>query len=137
MYYTITNIETNSTIGGTSTKIGGTDYGTEYESLIFETQEIELEPGKYKIEFTYRKDSSTSRGLDKGYIRNLEINTNNYKVIGDERTVVTDENGKINLNLKTVLCASFQSVDNPQLLWITVWITGKICARYRVFRHCG
>lgn len=100
LYYTITNIETNSTIGGTSTKIGGTDYGTEYESLIFETQEIELEPGKYKIEFTYRKDSSTSKGLDKGYIRNLKINTNNYKVIGDERTVVTDENGKINLNLK-------------------------------------
>ena len=100
LYYVITNIDTNDTIGGTSTKIGGTDYGEEYENLVFETVEVELDPGRYNIAFVYRKDSSQSVGLDKGYIKNLKINTSNYKVIGDERVVVTDENGKINLNLK-------------------------------------
>ena len=92
LYYTITNLDTNETIGGTNTKIGGTSYGIEYDSLKYNAIEEDIEPGKYKIEFVYRKDSSSSRGLDRGYIKNI-------KLTNGERGVKTDKDGKIRLSL--------------------------------------
>lgn len=69
VYYTITNTKDNSTIGGTSTKIGGNSSITDYNDLSFETVTEELEAGTYKIAFTYRTDGSNSEGLDSGFVK--------------------------------------------------------------------
>ena len=95
LYYTITNVKTNATIGGVDTKIGGTGYGTNYNSLVFLNNEIDLTPGTYKVEFKYVKDSSQKSGLDRGYIKNV-------KLVSD-RVVKTDKNGELSLNLATGL----------------------------------
>ena len=73
LYYTITNVDSGATIGGTSNKIGGTSYGTQYDSLSFDHVTVSLQPGTYKMEFTYTKDGSVSNGLDRGYVKNLKL----------------------------------------------------------------
>ena len=72
LYYTITNVDTNATIGGTSTKIGGNSSITNYESLSFTTVTRDLDAGTYKISFTYHKNGSTNSGLDSGFVRNIK-----------------------------------------------------------------
>lgn len=100
VYYTITNLDTNKTIGGTSTKIGGTSYGTTYDTLKFNEVSIELEAGTYIVEFTYRKDSSADKGLDAAFVRNINIDVELSPI---EKTgyyaVTTDSNGQITANL--------------------------------------
>ena len=93
LYYRVINTVTDEIIGGTNTKISGTSYGTEYESLIFKNKQIELEPGTYNIEFVYYKNSYSNSGTDRGYVKNL-------KLISADKTVKTDKNGKIRLSLK-------------------------------------
>lgn len=90
VYYTITNVDTNAIIGGTSNKIGGINYGTTYESLQFTKVEQELQPGTYTITFTYRKDGSVDRGTDSGYVRDIEVRS--YRI-------ATNEKGEISANL--------------------------------------
>ena len=92
-YYTITNVKTGGTIGGTNTKIGGTSYGTGYNSLRFNSVEQKLNAGTYKISFTYRKDSSGHTGLDRAYVKNVKIA---YKKI-TEIPYLTDENGSLKI----------------------------------------
>ena len=92
LYYTITNVNTGATIGGTNTKIYGTTYGTNYNNLQYEEISIELEEGTYNIEFVYKKDGSTNTGLDRGFVKNVRI-------IDSERGIKTDSNGKIRLSL--------------------------------------
>lgn len=98
VYYTITNLETNKTIGGTSTKIGGTSYGTTYDTLKFNEVSVDLEAGSYIVEFTYRKDSSVNSGLDAAFVKNIR-----FEQIPVEKTgyyaVTTDSNGQITANL--------------------------------------
>lgn len=100
VYYTITNLETNKTIGGTSTKIGGTSYGTTYDTLKFNEVSVDLEAGTYIVEFTYRKDSSENSGLDAAFVRNINIDVELSPI---EKTgyyaVTTDSNGQITANL--------------------------------------
>ena len=93
LYYTITNVNTGATIGGTSTKIGGYTSGDTYETLKFTTKTIELEAGTYNIVFTYKKDGSTSKGLDTGYVRNIKIAGSGYYAL------TTDENGEFTASL--------------------------------------
>lgn len=100
VYYTITNTKTNKVLAGTgeTTKIGGTSYGSAYESLKFMEKAVDIPAGSYKIEFIYRKDGSGNTGLDAAFIRNIrlepkEIETTGYYV------VTTDENGNITANL--------------------------------------
>ena len=72
LYYTITNIATNSTFDGENyetgnndfTRIYGTSYGTDYNSLTYITKNHFLLPGTYNIRFTYHKSNSTDEGLD-------------------------------------------------------------------------
>ena len=92
-YYTITNVKTGEKIGGANTKIGGTSYGTGYNSLRFNSVEQKLNAGTYKISFTYRKDSSGHTGLDRAYVKNVKIA---YETI-TEIPYVTDENGSLKI----------------------------------------
>ena len=93
LYYTITNINTKETIGGTSTKIGGYTSSDTYETLNFTTQEIDLTAGTYNIVFTYKKDNSGNNGLDAGFVRNVQIAGNGYYGLR------TDGNGEITASL--------------------------------------
>ena len=99
VYYTITNTKDNSTIGGTSTKIGGNKEVTDYNDLSFETVTEELEAGTYKIAFTYRTDGSNSEGLDSGFVKNIKLEGMNTQI----PVVKTDENGEISYGLKAGL----------------------------------
>ena len=99
VYYTITNTKDNSTIGGTSTKIGGNSSITDYNDLSFETVTEELEAGTYKIAFTYRTDGSNSEGLDSGFVKNIKLEGMNTQI----PVVKTDENGEISYGLKAGL----------------------------------
>ena len=96
VYYTITNLDTNKTIGGTSTKIGGTTYGTSYNGLKFLEVAVDMDAGRYKIEFIYRKDGSAHNGLDAAFIKNIrfkKVQKTGYYA------VTTDSNGQITANL--------------------------------------
>ena len=113
LYYTITNLDNYSTIGGFSTRIGGTEYGTDYNNLTYNNVEVDLEPGEYKIEFKYYKNSSTSTGLDRGYVKNIRL-------ISDDKTVKTDKDGKIRLSLveglyKAVETQPLEGYATPEL----------------------
>ena len=84
IYYTITKDGTTMSDTGTSTKIGGTTYGTTESALTYLNVIKELEPGTYKLTFTYRKDSSSSKGTDTGYVKNIKF----YKDIQTEITEI-------------------------------------------------
>ena len=99
VYYTITNTKDNSTIGGTSTKIGGNPSITDYNNLVFETVTEELEAGTYKIAFSYRKNGSGDKGLDAGFVKNIKLEGMNTQI----PVVKTDENGEISYGLKAGL----------------------------------
>ena len=105
VYYTIKNVDTQATIGGTSTKIGGTAYGFSYNILKYNTVEQKLDPGTYTIEFTYKKDGSGHTGLDRAFVKNVKYKTVE-KIFEPERVVAqgteTINNGvpEINFNIE-------------------------------------
>ena len=90
IYYTITKDGNNLTDTGTSTKIGGTSFGTDESSLTYNNVTKVLEPGTYTITFTYIKDSSGDSGTDAGYVKNLNIK---YGATYTKEEVYTEENG--------------------------------------------
>ena len=71
LYVTITNIET----GGVeeSYRLSSTIYGTAYENLVYVDYDKELEEGRYKVILTYSKNGSSNSGLDKGYVKSVEV----------------------------------------------------------------
>ena len=73
LYYTIYKDGTALSDTGTSTKIGGNYSITDESNLTYTKVTKTLEAGTYYIEFSYRKDSSTHKGLDRGYVKNLII----------------------------------------------------------------
>ena len=73
LYYTIYKDGTALSGTGTSTKIGGYSSSDTENNLTYKTVTKTLEAGTYYIEFTYRKDSSGNKGLDRGYVKNLII----------------------------------------------------------------
>ena len=85
IYYTITKDGTTISGTGDSTKIGGTTYGTTEDAISYTNKSIDLDPGNYKITFTYRKDGSVQKGTDRGYVKNLSI------LEGVEYTQVVDK----------------------------------------------
>lgn len=115
VYYTITNLDTNKTIGGTSTKIGGTANGTVYSSLKFDEVSVDLEKGKYKIEFVYRKDGSGDRGLDAAFIRNVRFEPKAVEKTG-YYAVTTDSNGQITANLPEGLYKAIEIYTNDRYI---------------------
>lgn len=70
-YYTIKKDGITVDGTGTSTKIGGTNYGTSDDSIKFLHVDKELESGEYQLIFTYSKDGSASTGTDTTYIKNI------------------------------------------------------------------
>ena len=103
VYYTITNVETGKTIGGTSTKIGGTSYGTVYDTLKYNSVTTEKLPeGKYTISFTYRKDGSGKAGLDRAFVKNVKLNTKTgvEKTEEEQESVIENNVPKIHLNIE-------------------------------------
>lgn len=116
VYYTITNTTTGKTIGGTSTKIGGTSYGTVYKSLKFNSISVDLSAGTYKIEFVYRKDGSGNTGLDAAFVKNLRLEEKEGSRI-EGYYVTTDENGLIKANLPEGLYKAIEiSTDSQYVL---------------------
>ena len=115
VYYTITNLDTNKVVNGTgtSTKIGGTGYGTVYESLKFLNVSLDLAAGKYKIEFTYRKDGSGDKGLDAAFIRNVRFEQKEVEKTG-YYVVTTDSNGQITANLPEGLYKAIEVYTNDR-----------------------
>ena len=73
LYYTIT--KDGATLSGTgiSTKIGGTSLGTTESALTYKNVSKKLDKGTYELTFTYTKDSSSAKGTDTGYIKNIKI----------------------------------------------------------------
>ena len=86
LYYTIKQGDNIIDSTGTSTKIGGTSYGTSDPSMTYITKLHVLEPGSYTLEFIYRKDGSSDKGTDSGYVKNVkvlenaEIKTTNFGI---------------------------------------------------------
>lgn len=109
VYYTITNTKTGATIGGDSTKIGGTSNGTVYESLKFSTVSVDLEKGSYTIKFTYRKDGSANNGLDAGFVRNISVEGIDAQI----PVVTTNEKGEITEALKAGLYKAVE-IETPE-----------------------
>lgn len=101
LYYELRKEGSSTVIGGESKAISGTNSGTVYENLIFSTQEIELTSGKWTLTFTYKKDGSANRGLDKGYVKNIYFKEG-------AGIVKTDANGIIKLNLKEGLYKAYE-----------------------------
>jgi len=54
-------------------KISGTSRGTIEETLKYEEKAHILEAGNYTILFQYKKNRTVNLGLDKGYVRNVEV----------------------------------------------------------------
>ena len=73
LYYTIKQDDNIIDSTGTSTKIGGTSYGTADVSMTYVSKTHILEVGTYTLEFTYRKDSSDDSGTDSGYVKNVKV----------------------------------------------------------------
>ena len=73
LYYTITKDGTTLSDTGTSTKIGGTSLGTTESALTYNNVSKKLDKGTYELTFTYRKDSSGTKGTDTGYIKNIKV----------------------------------------------------------------
>ena len=116
LYFTITNTLTGKTIGGTNTAIGGTSYGTVYESLNFKNMSIDLKAGTYKIEFVYSKNNANSNGLDAGFVKNVRLEAKQIVQTGCY-AVTTDELGTIKANLPEGLYKAVEiSTDNKYIL---------------------
>ena len=73
LYYTIKQGDNIIDSTGTSTKIGGTSYGTADASMTYISKLHVLEPGAYTLEFIYRKDGSSDKGTDSGYVKNVKV----------------------------------------------------------------
>lgn len=103
LYYTIYKEGEVLTGTGTSTKIGGNSWMTDEAELTYTTVTKQLEPGTYKIEFTYRKDVSDTSGLDRGYVKNIsyfgkEKMENSTHTIGDISALSQNEYKKEGYN---------------------------------------
>ena len=105
LYYKITNLDSDETIGGITTEISGTASGTKYENLKFETAEKDIQTGRYIIEFYYVKNDNNDSKLDSGYVKNIKVTTK-------EKGVKTDKDGTIRLSLKEGL---YKAVETKPL----------------------
>ena len=76
LYGQIINISTNSVVA-TIGNLSGTGYGTSEWSLTYVETEEELEQGTYQIKIIYSKNEGGDIGLDKAYVKKVEIYTEN------------------------------------------------------------
>lgn len=104
-YYTITNITTGEVLENTgedSTKICGTEYGTDYSNLQFRSESIDIPVGRYKIEFSYKRSGGkldfSQAGLDSAFVKNVRLEAKDIEPSG-YAFVETDENGLITANI--------------------------------------
>ena len=74
LYGQIINISTNSVVA-TIGDLSGTSYGTSEWSLTYVDTEEELEQGTYQIKIIYSKNGGGDTGLDKAYVKKVEIYT--------------------------------------------------------------
>ena len=73
LYYTLKQGDNIIDGTGETTKIGGTSYGTSDASMTYISKLHVLEPGAYTLEFIYRKDGSSDKGTDSGYVKNVKV----------------------------------------------------------------
>ena len=74
LYGQIINTSTGSVVA-TTEKLSGTSNGTTESSLKYVDTELELEQGTYQLKIIYSKDSSGNTGLDKAYVKKVEVYT--------------------------------------------------------------
>ena len=74
LYGQIINTSTGSVVATTDT-LSGTNNGTSESSLKYVDTELELEQGTYQLKIIYSKDSSGNTGLDKAYVKKVEVYT--------------------------------------------------------------
>ena len=74
LYGQIINTSTGSVVA-TTENLSGTSNGTTESSLKYVDTEKELEQGTYQLKIIYSKDSSGNRGLDKAYVKKVEVYT--------------------------------------------------------------
>ena len=76
LYGQIINKSTGSVVA-TIGNLSGTGYGTSEWSLTYVETEEELEQGTYQIKIIYSKNEGGDMGLDKAYVKKVEIYTEN------------------------------------------------------------
>ena len=76
LYGQIINTSTGSVVA-TTEKLSGTSNGTTESSLKYVDTEKGLEQGTYQLKIIYSKDGSGNSGLDKAYVKKVEIYTEN------------------------------------------------------------
>ena len=74
LYGQIINTSTSNVVA-TTEKLSGTSNGTTESSLKYVDTELELEQGTYQLKIIYSKDSSGNTGLDKAYVKKVEVYT--------------------------------------------------------------
>ena len=74
LYGQIINTSTGSVVA-TTEKLSGTSNGTSESSLKYVDIEMELKQGTYQLKIIYSKDSSVNTGLDKAYVKKVEVYT--------------------------------------------------------------
>ena len=74
LYGQIINTSTGSVVA-TTENLSGTSNGTTESSLKYVDTEKELEQGTYQLKIIYSKDRSGNRGLDKAYVKKVEVYT--------------------------------------------------------------
>ena len=90
LYGQIINTSTGSVVA-TTEKLSGTSNGTSESSLKYVDTEEELEQGTYQLKIIYSKDSSGNRGLDKAYVKKVEV----YTETNTGGTSVTETTNKV------------------------------------------
>jgi len=71
--YTLTKNGSTVSGTGTSTKQSGIDSGNKIQDLIFTHTKHTLEPGSYKLTFTYSKNNAITDGFDALFVKNVEV----------------------------------------------------------------
>ena len=90
LYGQIINTSTGNVVATTDT-LSGTSNGTTESSLKYVDTEKELEQGTYQLKIIYSKDSSGNRGLDKAYVKKVEV----YTETNTGGTSVTETTNKV------------------------------------------
>ena len=97
LYGQVINTSTNSVVA-TVGNISGTSYGTTESSLTYVDADVNLEQGTYQLKIVYSKDSSGNTGLDKAYVKRVEVytgeNNGNETKITESIVKKTNEGGQ-------------------------------------------
>ena len=126
-----TNIDTG--IVKELTKISGTNFGTNYNSLIYTKYNVEFEKGTYLLTIKYSKNSSSNVGLDSGYLKHGAILK--YNDTGESTVIIHKYGGFViyegeisvaNAGAWTEQETWNASINKNQFVWVPVTNLSRI-----------